>query len=595
MLEPRSMRILHEALRPPEGHELEHLLVTTFTLDLVSLLSVPLAFTWFGGHGDADELERDPLELLAAVDRQAGRITIFHQAGAIGVPGGHKRLFSLIEDALVAVPAPRSGGVFHPKLWIATYSDDARKQRYRLLCLSRNLTPDRCWDTILSLEGTPTRRTRIEARPLVDFVAWLARVRRLPPSHATNVRRLARGLSSVRFEPPAPFQSVAFRPIGIRGYRSDPIAEARRDRMLIVSPFIGAAQLETMCADASEAILVTRPDEVGRLKGNLPSIMSRVLRLDDALEAEPEEGAETAPWLAGLHAKTYVADQGWDATVWTGSANATGAAFRRNIEFLVELRGMKSACGIDKILGDGSPGTFLSMLAPCEDATAPPEDDAVERALEALAGLIAELRVEVGVAEEESSWHLELTLLDEAPQLGEGVHVGVAPLAAGGVIVRVDLSKPMLARFQGLKAYEVSGLFVVEVGLDAHPGASRSFVASWPLVGAVPDRVRALLVELASDPDRLLSFIRMFLAAGDSAAPSADANIGEGGMEGWGAAVSEGPLLELLVRTLAREPHRLDELARWLPDIAAAAGDGVGADLLQIWEPIWQTRQESLR
>src|SRR2546421_746577 len=154
------MRILHEALRPPNGHELEQLVVTTFTLDLVSLLSVPLAFAWFGGQGDSDAVERDPLELLAAVERLSGRITVFHQAGAIAVPNRHRQLLSLVEDALAAVPTPRAGGVFHPKLWIAAYHDQTGNRRYRLLCLSRNLTADRCWDTILSLEGSPIAARR---------------------------------------------------------------------------------------------------------------------------------------------------------------------------------------------------------------------------------------------------------------------------------------------------------------------------------------------------------------------------------------------------------------------------------------------------
>lgn len=586
------MRVLHDTLRPPEGHELQHLLVTTFTLDLVSLLSIPLAFTWFGGEGDADAIDRDPLELLAAVERQSGRITVFHQAGAIGVPGRHKRLFSLIEDALVPVPAPRQGAVFHPKLWIATYADDASKRRYRLLCLSRNLTPDRCWDTILSLEGTPARSARPESKPLSDFVAWLARVRTLTPDRATQIRRLARELSSVRFEPPAPFKHVAFRPMGIRGFRNDPISEARRDRMLVVSPFIGGDQIEKMCAGVADAILVTRPDERNRLQGPLPATVSRVLRLDDGLEAEPDEGVETEPWLAGLHAKMYVADQGWDATVWTGSANATGAAFRHNVEFLVGLIGKKSACGIDKILSEGSPRSFASMLVPCDDAAAPPVDDAVERELEALARLIAELRAEVGVAEDETGWNLELRLLEEVSRLTQNVQIGLGPLVGERGMVRVDLSKSLLASFQGLKAHEVSGLFVIELALDAHPELRRSFVASWPLVGAVPDRVGALLIELASDPARLFAFIRMFLGGGEMPTASTDVGIGVGGTDGWGGAVPEAPLLELLVRALAREPHRLDELARWLPQIAAAAGDGAGAELLQIWEPVWQARQE---
>jgi hypothetical protein len=117
-------------------------------------------------------------------------------------------------------------------------------------------------------------------------------------------------------------------------------------------------------------------------------------------------------------------------------------------------------------------------------------------------------------------------------------------------------------------------------------------VAFWPLVGTVPDRARALLVELASDPDRVLAFVRMFLAYGEAPVSSSGESEGESGAIAWGAVAPETPLLELFVRALAREPERLDELARWLPDLAAAAGEGAGDDLLRIWEPIWKARQE---
>ncbi len=584
------MRVLHDALRPPEGHDLEHLLVTTFTLDLVSLLSIPLAFTWFGGHGDTDAIERDPLELLAAVERQSGRITVFNQADAIGVPGRHKRLFPLIEETLVPVPAPRNGGVFHPKVWIATYVDEAGKPRYRLLCLTRNLTPDRCWDTMLALDGVPGRTARAETKSLADFVSWLARARRLGTDRAARIKRLARDLASVRFDPPEPFERVAFRPLGLRGYRSDPIAGARRDRILVVSPFIGASQLGKLCAGTSEALLVTRPEELARVRESLPPTVSSVLRLDDGLEAEPEEEVETAPWLAGLHAKTYVADQGWNATLWTGSANATAAAFANNVEFLVELSGKKSMCGIDKILGSGLPRTFSSMLVPCEDAEISAEDKDVERALEAAARAVAELHIEVEAAGDESGWRIQLELTQESAHV-KGVRINLQPLSAERGLVRIDLSASPLAIFADLKEHEVSGLFVVELELDAHPGVFRSFVASWPVVGVVPDRVKGLLAELASEPDRLLAFVRLFLSGGESVASTVDVRIGESGGSEWGLQASQEPLLELMVRALAREPRRLDELARWLPDIAAAAGDA-GAELLRIWEPIWEAREK---
>ncbi len=95
--------------------------------------------------------------------------------------------------------------------------------------------------------------------------------------------------------------------------------------------------------------------------------------LDDAAEPEPGDVEETSPDLAagetsrgecgrrpspsedfplvGLHAKVYVVDEGWNASVFTGSANATHAAFSANVEFLTQLRGKRSVCGVEAVLG----------------------------------------------------------------------------------------------------------------------------------------------------------------------------------------------------------------------------------------------------
>ena len=51
MLEPRVRRQLMEALRPPSGYELDRAVGTTYSLDLLALLTTPLAFTIFLATG----------------------------------------------------------------------------------------------------------------------------------------------------------------------------------------------------------------------------------------------------------------------------------------------------------------------------------------------------------------------------------------------------------------------------------------------------------------------------------------------------------------------------------------------------------------
>ena len=588
VLEPRSMRVLHEALRPLPGQKLDQLVVTTFTLDLVSLLSIPLALSRYAEAGEDRTTDLDPLAVLASVQHLSDRITVFHQADMIAVPNRHRALLPLVEDMLVPVAAPRAGAVFHPKLWIARYSRGSASRSYRLLCLSRNLTEDRCWDTILSLQGSPAKGTRPECEPLSDFVEYLARRPRVESGRKSVLRTLARELSSVRFEPPANFERLRFCPLGINRYRHDPVSNARRVRMLIVSPFVGGDQVGKLCDGADEAILVTRPEEAGRLSGQVPSNLTSMLRLDDALEAEPEESA-TTPWLAGLHAKLYVADQGWNATVWSGSANATSAAFGGNVEFLVELTGKKSACGVDKILGNIDGQSFRSMLAECEPDAPAPEDDPAEQQLDALARQVAELPVRVQTAEHENGW--SLSIVGDEVKLPSGVRVFVAPLIADRPPQELRAAQPINVSFHALSARELSGLFEARIQLDDRT-AERRFVAYWPLVGTVPDRVHALLVELASDHDKLLAFLRMFLTGLDSTGPPTAAAAGGNVSGAWGSAAADAPILELFLRTLASEPERLDDVAKWLPELASVLNTESGAELLRIWDAVWQARTE---
>jgi len=592
MLEARSMRVLHDSLRPPDGYELDCVVGTTFTLDLVSLLSIPLAVGRFSSDEDG-AAATDPLALLASLERSTDRITVFHQAGAIRVPERHRELLTLVEGSLFSV-ALRTGSLFHPKMWVARYRDPASAVHHRIVVLSRNLTPDRSWDTLVVLEGDGGRSAASDSRPVSDFVTWLARRSGLTGDRRRTIDDLARSVGRTRFRPPAPFDAVRFRPLGIRGYTTSPIVNARRDRIFVMSPFIGDDELHRLTAGTSGSLLVTRAEELARLQDPSATGFESILQLSEGLEPEPEEGAVilSIAVLVGLHAKLYCVDQGWRATIWTGSANATRAGFSSNVEFLVELEGRKGVCGVDALLGGDAPGSLSTMLCPIEDVPKRAPDDETERRLDELAARIATLPVEVVSQRVESGRRLELHL-DEPVDLPEGVTVRVTPVASTAAPTELDLARSPIAAIDGLADHEVSGLFVVEAAL-VEPRAKRSFVARWPLSGDIPDRVRALLARLVTDRERLMAFLRLLLGSGDGWEPSATVNgTTRTGGDSWLATLGSGtPPFELLVRAVASHPERLDALARWIPELAAAAGGETEAELLAIWQPIWQARLE---
>ncbi len=323
MLELLNRRHLLESLRPPTGYELDEAIGTTFSLDLMTLLSVPLAFALSDIEGEDGKPLPDSLALLEAIRRYADRTHIFCQAGGICLPKGNMLLLSHLESVVHEVVAPKKDGIFHPKVWVlrfvSPYEDDPTI--YRVLVLSRNLTFDRSWDTLLLLEGELKDRERVirQSNPLGDFIASLPSMMVGPSTkhlHGT-VNRVAHELRRVRFELPPGFEAMEFHPMGLAD-SGDWWFSGRIQRMLIISPFVDPhAASELGNADDGD-ILVSRLEQLQQLPVASLKCFEKVYFLPPEAEPESEEEAPSET-LSGLHAKLFVADDGWKARIWTGT------------------------------------------------------------------------------------------------------------------------------------------------------------------------------------------------------------------------------------------------------------------------------------
>lgn len=115
ILAPAERIDFGEALVPPEGYRLEAAIGTTFSMDIATALTVPVAMALRGGI-ERDELVENPLAALAAMQRLQDRVRIFLEAGNIHPPAGKRNsLISLLEGLVVEVEPPK-GSTFHPKL-----------------------------------------------------------------------------------------------------------------------------------------------------------------------------------------------------------------------------------------------------------------------------------------------------------------------------------------------------------------------------------------------------------------------------------------------------------------------------------------------
>lgn len=353
MLAPETRVLLTDALQPPTGHRVDLAVATTYSLDLTALLLAPMTFALHDDDmGDLDAI--DPIKLLEAVRRHAEHTTVFVQAGAIAVPGSYRRLLTFAEECVQEVVAPGPDRLFHPKVWVLRFTDVGGALNHRLVCLSRNLTFDRSWDTVLVLDehDGETAAARISTAPLVRFVGELPGLATRPMSSARveQLDSLRWSLAAVSLAAPPGVTSASLLPLGFDW--SDPFPVPTSTRSAVISPFLDVTTARHLSSISPRPLLLSRPETLDRI-GAEPVNGVEVFVLQRA--AEREVGADLDEPIAassessvpeGLHAKTFIFEGGRQTTLVTGSANATGAGMSGNVEFDVVLAGPTATLGV---------------------------------------------------------------------------------------------------------------------------------------------------------------------------------------------------------------------------------------------------------
>ena len=613
-----------ESLRPPVGYELDRAIGTTFSLDLLALLTAPLSFTIFGWEEEDGAPNADPLALFEGLRRYSDRISIFCQVGQIAVPTSSPLLLGYLEDSVIEVMPDTPGRIFHPKVWALRFVSEDGPVMYRLLVLSRNLTFDRSWDTVLALEGEVSGRKRGNAanRPLGDFFAALPdlAVRDVPERAREATNLVQEEVRRTDFELPAGFDGVRFWPLGLSRRRQWPFVD-RVDRMLCISPFVGKGLLDRL-PGRSGGVLVSRHEELDRLDPGAVGTFGQAFVLRQEAEPEdeaPEEESGKAPddpseqthpeddeneTLRGLHAKLYVADAGWNARVWTGSANATHAAFSGNVEFMVELSGKKSVCGIDRILdaSDGSTG-LKDILQRYEPPSEPAERDEIRKLLESryedvrrdIVGSSPKAAVKVSG---EGTDRYEVALeVEEGAAIPEGVAIRCWPITLReGQSNRIFDLSASIAEFElSLEALTPFFAFAV-TATEGDASYSRRFVLKVPLSGAPENRREAIVEALLSDRSRVMRLIFMLLAEGSPEEHRISLLLGRSRtgetMSNGPGGVQSIPLFEEIVRALWNNPRAIDRIEGMLATLRKSerGTELIPEDLGQIWPQIMEAR-----
>lgn len=628
MLDPRGRQLLISSLRPPDGFRFDCAVGTTYSLDLIALLTTPLAFAMFDWQEDDGKLAADPskptadpLALLESLRRCADRIHIYCQAGQIKVPPTNQRLLMYLEQSVIEVQAPAAKlgrkAVFHPKVWAIRYINSAQEVRYRLLCLSRNLTFDRSWDTVLVLEGELTDRqlgygeNRLLANFFRDLPSLALREQGVSHRAEVDTARIADELRVVKWEHPEGVETLEFLPIGMDGKGKWPFPEKpeKIDRLLVLAPFVTDEFLNRISSNKTDQYLVSRDDSLQALQPQTLTEQWSCFTLEDGLTAgdsEADTESVAQEMLSGLHAKVFIADMGWDAHVWTGSANATTAAFGGNVEFLVKMVGKKSKLGVEATIGEGSDTPNLrSMLVEFVPSV---ESTALDADLLAAEKLIDEVRlaitslplvVRVSLAAESDGGSILTTVESTTPlPVWEGITVRCRPVLFPAPDAKtIEPGQPVSACF-GPHAPESVSAFVVFVIVAEVNNSERSaqFVVNLPLVGAPSDRKEHLLRDLLKDSRTLLRFLMLLLSDDPEQLFEELCHLGQGQAADSARASDDLlPLLEHLLRTLHRTPEKLEQVHTIIEDLKKTA-EGRSILLLElesIWEPINRARQPS--
>ena len=526
MLQADDRTYLSDILTPPPSHQLDRAIITTYSLDLTTLLVIPLFLALRASDDLRDTLD-DDISVYETLSRMADRLDVLCEPGRISATGRHFRLYGMLEDSVHAARArhaSRKGeGAFHPKVWLLRFVDDSDgTPLYRLCVMSRNIQRTLHWDAALIIDGRPAP----DGQPAGDddLVRF---VRALPElvdgdggAFATRCDHMADELAGLTWELPQGFDDLRFHAFGL-GEEQIPLPTGAK--LGVVSPFVSPRTLERFADRYQAQYLVSRATELSSLSYHALQTFNEVHVLDEF--AEPDDSDDEAQGspddhrVEGLHAKLFITEQEGRTRLLLGSGNATNPVWcppHSNIEFFAALDGDTEAVGgLDRFFGADGFGRFLVPfdMSHQEDD----EDSTAERLLEDARHRLARADFKLRCHQRDGDWFI--TVAPHGPLALPGIErirawpATRSPDASGRRATSLMDGEPLTLRAGDLA-------FVTRfVGFQLHPidgDESLRFIVHIADAELPPNRDAALMAQLLETNLGFLRYIRMLLAADDS-------------------------------------------------------------------------------
>ncbi|MDR6609029.1 phospholipase D family protein [Pseudomonas synxantha] len=595
MINQDQRSMLVDALTPPPDHTFENGIVTTFSLDLVTLLSVPLNLCWLA-NPKTRIADIDPLATLEAMRRTASKLTVFCQPGRLQPPRVVSPLFVLLEDMVYEAVALH-GGAFHPKVWLLKFTPNVTGMPavLRLLVLSRNLTDDASWDLSLRLDGRVSKKRNTQNKPLVSFINSLSElsIRKVPAARTDNLQTLASDAHHAEWELPDAFERLNFHALGLGKkptiWIPRPAPNERWDELGIISPFVTAPAIEALTKSTdSTTFLISRPEELDRLPNKNSAYFGEDWVLNDQVDSA-EDTDELPGRQQGLHAKLFVGRKAWNTHVFLGSANATSAALLAglNVEFMVELIGRHSRVGI--------PSNWTSevgigdIISPYQRSSIDESDETLQiRAyLDELRQLISAAELRLTCTQQEDGWVLWLAGVEKI-DFGQ-VEVSCWPISitqARAISLSATNRQPLM-KIGSFALEDLTSFLAFNLKIE---GQQQSFVLNLVMHNAPHNRDIEVLRAALKKPGGFVRYLLLLLGDWDPGSRTYD---GDGGSQ-WqiNPAAGDAPLFEMLARAFAREPDRLAVIAelmrRLRKDLSMDGESAIPNDFEIIWKPFEQ-------
>lgn len=602
MLEPGKRTLYIDALRPPSNYQLSWGIGTTYSLELETLLSVPLAFSLYECKNQK-EILNNSIFALDAIRRNANKLVIFCQHGQIKVSSTDSLLYSYLEDMIVEVN-PSSGGVFHPKIWLLKFKNQEGNVLYKFICLSRNITFDRSWDTILVLDGKPVDYVIPENDKLIKFISFLPKiaVNKIEKNRLDIIKKISIELGKIKFSPPENFdEEFNFHFLGENKKESFPIRDEYR-RLLIVSPFLSESFLNRF-ENAKQKYLISTQYSLDKISDNTLKKYNRIWVLDELAEDKSEDDISR---LSGLHAKLYIGENEKSVTLWNGSSNATHAGFSsQNVEALVELRGERRKVGINKFLDENSEQSAVNFLKEYGKTTLDEEEEAKENLKKELEKKLEEykanllkmgLRMKIKPKSEEIYKVIIHKGKEHFKDFSEEIKGFCYPITLLKQTNKIDISLLRKDKiiFHKVPLLSLTSLVAFELNIkDKGISQKMEFVLNLPVDGMPERRNDKIIRAILRDSNGFIQYLRILLTENQNMFLF-NHNFSNSYKESDGNQQNQipMPLAEELIKALSRNPDKIKNIHDLIKELSKNKDikeDIIPKEFKEMWKNIWRT------